>query len=244
MAQEIKKIYEENLSGWRAAMMENNACLEDFVKNEDRLGALKRLAESGLPTYEFHFFGFEEFFSEEKRIMEIYERYEGRVVARAMPASRRYLQRYCFIDKPLHETKISLNESIAPESRKDYTIVLNEYEPAHYCGIMLSEQDKLSIEMVREPNLENLAHGHCTPWHAEFTAAVKGALKAMRYKNVEAPEERQNMWNAVKSISSMEYGGAFPYYEPRCGYFEFVISDAGRIKFIDYKPGCLKGGTE
>ena len=114
-------------------------------------------------------------------------------------------------------------------NNQDYDILVNDYEPAGYCGVIISKPDSLIIEMAKEPNLERLCHGEIVPWSAELSYTHHTPL--MIYKNVESKDIRNIMYEVVKSISRIEpiY---LPELHPAQGYYEFVITD--KLKFIDY----------
>ena len=227
--------YEENMAGWQKALKDANLPHQEV--KEDRIKDLQRIVESGLPTYDYYFFSLDQFYLGEAKF--IFAKYE-QVVVRAVPQNSN-LSRFTLIGKSEEEVKSILQERILPDKRKDYKIVLNEYDPAEYCGVMISQPDQLIIEMVKEPNLENLCHGHVTPWHGEFKSYPFERYRKMYYINVEATDVREKMWLVVRSICASNESddckeSNIPDYQPRLGYFEFAISQRdGKLRFIDYK---------
>jgi hypothetical protein len=166
--------------------------------------------------------------------LSIFEMYYNSVVVRAVPTAEGK-QRFTLIDQPLKEVIEELKAKVPEESVSDYLVVLNEYDPSQYCGVVVSDNERLVIEMVEEPNLENLCHGKVIPWSAEFKKGYN-SFGRMEFKNVEGDKIKEKMWNVVKRLSTVEQEGGIPHYEPRKGYFEFVYSQKdGSLRFIDYK---------
>jgi hypothetical protein len=217
--------YQKNMTGW------NQALIDQGIKSdsENRLNGLMNLIESGLPTYRYHFFTLDEFINNSK---EVYLKYNS-VVVRAIPKITGPLARFTRISESLDDTINFLMKEINPVDKSKYTIVVNEYDPAEYCGVIISNNKKLTIEMVKEPNLEKLCHGQSIPWSAFFTENY--SFRKMDYLNVNNETIKQKMWQVIKSISDVYYNSNIPQYDPKKGYFEFVLSKKKGIRFIDYK---------
>lgn len=226
-----KTRYQDNMSGWKRALHERGIA-SSLDTGDDRLASIRALVASGLPTYEYTFAKLDSLADIGRMI---WQKYDGKVVARACPTAQG-LSRYTIIGKTLDETIRQLHETIAPENSTDYTIILNEYDPAEYCGVIISSKDTMQIEMVHEPNLEGLCHGKTIPMSAEYKTCHPYSFPRMIFHNVEDTDARQLMWNTMKSISRVDYeDSSYPSYAPKIGYFEFCVSErTGKLRFIDY----------
>ncbi|MDO8555727.1 MAG: hypothetical protein Q7R96_00960 [Nanoarchaeota archaeon] len=222
--------YQNNFSGWRNAL--HDAGLVGIVAaSDDRIAHLQHLMQSGLPTYDYTFFSLQDF-SLGKGAQEVYGRYDHHVVVRVCPQNEG-LPRFTFIDEPYSVVRKVLQEKVKDPAV--YTAVINEYDPARYCGVIHALQDKAYVELVREPNLEGLCRGISVPWSAEFKADFPYGFSRMVYHNVEDECIRRIMWSVVKSLIDKSDSGEIPCYHLAPGYLEFVISEkTGRLFFVDY----------
>ncbi|MEW6054247.1 MAG: hypothetical protein AB1552_10750 [Nitrospirota bacterium] len=118
-----------------------------------------------------------------------------------------------------------------------YNVVINEYDPAQYAGVIISWPERLIIEMVADVDLEKLSHSRIVPWHAEFAEHFPYSFRKMIYNENINHDIKEIMWGVIKSISSVEYDGySIPRFIPMVGDFEFVISKrSGTLRFVDYK---------
>lgn len=227
--------YEENLSGWAKAIEENRISLNVEPLKEDRLSELRGLIQSGLPTFDYHFFKLSTFLSDENSVKKIYRQYEGHVVVRVIPTDIRF-QRITIIDKSLEACYQLLEKKIEKHAISHYNVVINEYDPAKYAGIVISSPERLIIEMVDDVDLERLSHGHVVPWLAEFAEHFPYSFRKMIYYGNIDDEIKKIMWFIVKYFCSVEYDdNSIPKFIPRVGDFEFVISKkTGTLRFVDY----------
>jgi len=208
----------KNMSAWKKELSKYGI---EIDVEEDRVRAIKRLINSGLPTYEHHFLGFDEL----HKLPSLYEKFT-RIVIRACPQGN--LLRHTIIGKSLKEAMAELSSI---KEKKLYTLIVNEYEPAIFCGVIISEEKRLIIEMVKDENLEMLCHGEVTPYSGEFSIKPPFSYPRMFYYPSVPGNVKLLMWNTVKSISLREDENIF---KPRKGYFEFVLTP--KLKFIDYVP--------
>lgn len=253
--------YEENMTDWMKALSDHSINVGFSKKATSRLVQLERLANSGLPTYKFHFFSLSSLFSDngfDQRLVEVYESHEGNVVARVI--SKDGLVRITSIGKSLEDNLaffrsklisklgLKLSYSLNDINLSDYVLVVNEYDPAKYSGVIISDKDRLIIEIVEDDNLEKLCHGRVIPWTAEFKEELPYQFRRMKYYDFRLNDSEKEsfvkklMWQVVKSISKEEpSSGNIPNYIPKLGYFEFVISKKdGKLRFIDYNPDFSK----
>ncbi len=238
-----KMAYEGNMTGWLKALEDCSIDLEFGKKTKSKLAQLKVLIRSGLPTYDFYFFNLNDLFNPkgfDKKLVEVYNIYNQNIVARLV--SKDGSVRITSIGRSLEENltffKRKLKLKDYNEEVSSYVLIINEYDPAQYCGVIISDKERLVIEMVEDDNLEKLCHGHVIPWSAEFKEELPFQFKKMVYYNVEDIKIRNLMWQVVKSISEEKLRiGNNQRYEPKFGYFEFVISKKnGGLKFVDYNP--------
>ena len=223
--------YEENMGGWQKSVRDVGLDIR-FNIEDNRLEGLRGWENMGLPTYPVHTFDLHQVYSYVDEFKNMFSKYGGSVVLRAIPQSKDK-QRYTLINKTLEEVVVTLKGHGLGNS--DYIVTVNEYDPAKYCGVIMSDNDGLIIEMVEEPNLENLCHGKVIPCGADFKKGFYG-FGRMNFYNVKDDEERIILWETVKRISSVSQEGNIPNFEPMKGYFEFVYSNRdGALRFIDYK---------
>jgi hypothetical protein len=235
---QTNKRYEQNMSGWRAALNDLGLESAPTYVSEDRLTTLERLTQSSLPTYQIHKLTPQEFTTTNEP-NKIYHSLDNLVVCRIIPKNNQN-QRITLIGKTLDEA-IRESKRINPTNSCNYTIVLNEYDPASYCGVVISKKDNLTIEIVQEPNLENLCHGKVIPYSAQFTCQFPNQINRMHFLNKVPIEAREKLWQVVKSLSTItnQDEQQLPQYEPMQGYFEFVFSQKDdSLKFIDYRPAA------
>ena len=227
--------HEENMLGWRRAAQSKGIKLNATIET-NRIEELQKLMQTNLPTYDYHIMSLTEFYKNPNKIKDLFKKYNDQIVIRAIPLNN-CNQRLTSIGKTLEETISEFTHKISQNNIKNYQIVINSYDPAKYCGVIISNPHSLTIEMVEEPNLENICHGHVIPWSAEFNPEFIGAPRLMRYRNIKSEKIREIMWNVIKSISTLKHDVGLPMYKPRQGYFEFVISQKNnQLKFIDYRP--------
>ena len=159
--------YQKNLSGWIKAQQDHSIQTGNFIIEENKLVMIDRLRKSNLPTYEFHILSLNNFYQNQSQAQKIFDKYDDRVVLRAVPTSSSF-QRFTYIDQNLDSIISDLNKKIDSSDEEHYKILINEYDPAEYCGVVISEKNQLTIEMAKEPNLEKLCHAQITPWSAIF----------------------------------------------------------------------------
>lgn len=210
----------ENMSGWMLAMK------GEYV--DTRLASLRTLIDSGLPTYEYHFMPLAAFLEGNDAVSGLYQKYNNSVVVRACP-TRSGLRRHTIIDKPYSEAR----ELLRGASLDAYVAVINAYDPASYCGVIISDGRQAVVEMAASPNLEDLCHGKITPRSARFSDGGIYQRPRMQYLNTEDPPIRELMWNALKTIVDDGL--------PRRGYYEFVYSSKDNgLRFIDYNQEMVR----
>jgi hypothetical protein len=228
--------YEDNFSGWQRALEDNKIKIKTFLE-EDKITAINRLIKTGLPTYEYYFIKLKEIYEDESKLQELYEKFLGMIVVRACSEEKR-LQRYTIIGKDVKSIIKYFKSKIENSETESYVIIVNEYDPAKFCGIVISEPEKAVIELVKEPNLEKLSHGQTTPYSAEFSKRnLSHSLNKITYLNVESPEIKKIIEEVIKYLCKGNLSGGIHEMSPMQGYFEFVISQkTNELKFIDYRP--------
>ncbi|KAA5604816.1 hypothetical protein F1188_14500 [Roseospira marina] len=199
------------------------------VPVENRLAEIRHLVASGLPTYRFHVVPLHDFQTDATGMAALFARYGDAVVVRAVPGDR-HGQRLTRIGAR-YDTCRAAFADLEPS----YSVIVNEYDPARYCGIAVTVDSGLLIEMVAEANLEGLAHGRAIPWHARFAGYAPGSSPLLRSPPGTPEAVRARMWRAVLALSVRNADdGALPHFVPRTGYFEFVFSArTDSLRFID-----------
>lgn len=201
-----------SMSGWIVKARDLGIDLKQF--KTDKLADYQRLRESGLPTWDDFQTKYTEFNPDNKNLMKFLNKH-GMFVVRGVPntsklgrVSKRGVS--CF-----QECSDFLQGEIKSRNKKLYSVLLTEWEPTSYGGIVISTPNKLLIEVGE--NLDEVEHGQVTPttgWLNDF---------GMKYTTNDT-ELRRLMWDALKPVKNLE------------GYFEFVVTEKDRdIKFIDYK---------
>lgn len=237
------RTYQANMSGWVQALNESGIDLALGELKEDRLTEIEALQKSGLPTYDYHLFMFEDFLSHPETLQNLYRRYEGQVVVRAASLGGRH-QRLTLIGKDWDACRDVFLKSIPAALSDVYRVIVNEYDPARFCGVVISAPEGLVIEMIEEPNLENLSHGRVTPWQGFFAPVFGAGCPTMTYAPGVAAEIRSRMWQVVRRLSAeISNQGALPHFVPQVGDFEFVFSRRNdALRFIDCKNVWWKFG--
>ena len=174
------KTYQENMSGWVRALRDAGLHLPLGTLQEDRLAEIENLKASGLPIYDYHLFPLEDFLENGDGMRHLFDHYGGQVVVRAAALGGRH-QRLTRIGEDWATCCRCFREAIPVRLYGAYRVIVNEYDPARYCGVVISAPGSLVIEMVQELNLENLSHGRAIPWQAFFGPRFGAAYRAMSY---------------------------------------------------------------
>ena len=174
----------------------------------------QRLRESGLPAWDEIEFPYRDFNENNPALMEFFSKY-NQFLIRALPNASG-LNKFSDIGIFKEQCFEFLRKGIRPKDIDHYSIILTQWEPTEFGGIIVSKPGEVTIEMDRD--LDKLEHCQVIPMMAGHSNGL-----SMKYTTKDT-ELRQLMWNVVRYVRGLE------------GYFEFVITKRGRrIKFIDYK---------
>ncbi len=230
----------ETLTSWLLKARALNFSLSAIKVEENKLEELESLIASGLPTYDFVFFELTDFYRNAESVEKVFAGFDHKIVVRFVSKRNLYM-RYTFIEKDYNFLKSWTAQNIEPELYEEYRVVINIYDPAMYCGVIISTNERMVIEMVQDENLEKLCHGYTTPWHARFSFDKGYSFRTMVYEETVPSDIREILWGITKSISGFDRdSGSFPCFSPRVGFYEFVISRKdGSLKFIEYKRSNL-----
>ncbi len=208
----VKRSKFRSMASWIIHASNHGIDMRKF--HSDKLEDNQRLEESGLPVWNKFKVPYREFHKNNPQLMEFFSKYEQFLI-RAIPNTSE-LNRFSNLGvSDFKECLDFLRKGVNPKHADSYSVLMTEWEPTEYGGIIISRPNSRIIEISKE--LDELEHGQVTP----VTGYSNGL--GMKY-TTEDTELRQLMWNSLKYVKGLE------------GYFEFVITEKDRsIKFIDYK---------
>jgi hypothetical protein len=181
--------------------------------HSDKLEDNQRLRESGLPAWDEIEVAYRDFNEDNPKLEEFLSKY-NQFLIRAIPKTPG-LNKFSDVGLDFQECLNLLRQGIKPKDANHYSIILTQWEPTEYGGIIISKPEGVVIEVAKQ--LDELEHCQVIP-----AAGYSNGL-GMKY-TTEDIELRQLMWNSLRHVKGLE------------GYFEFVITKRDRIiKFIDYK---------
>lgn len=195
----------------------------------------KRLKESGLPIFDDFIVLFNQFKKENENLREFLSKYKGFVI-RAIPNTRELPRRYKIGVSDFDGCQKFLEQTILPQHKEKYSILLTEHEPTDWAGIIISRQNNVLIE-VAQSGLDELSGGKVIPSGGYFAYHDFKPFQSMKY-NTENIKEMELMWGALqylrKDLSSDL--NLLPNINFIKGYFEFVkTKKTNKIKFLDFK---------
>lgn len=202
-------IHAYTFSDWISAAFSRGISLDLVVKREEDY---KRLAECGLPTFEYRRFDGEDV----ERMLEFKRKYEL-IVAILYPKSRSDRQpwQHCRSEKEL----MAFLKANEPLSR--YIVRLGQNKEPQRGGTIISYDSRVICELG-EGNQAELAHDLSKNiWRAESKFGMP-----FRYSSNCTEDVKRDIWHALEHI---RFGRDFME-----GYFEFFVCDKS-IHFIDYK---------
>jgi hypothetical protein len=198
----------------------------------DKLEDYQRLKDSGLPRFQDIQIPYNQFNNKNKSLLDFLLKYEQYVV-RAIPNTMEFPRRYKIGVKSLQECQNFLKEVIEPKNTSIYTIFLSENEPIEWGGTIISSEYEafpgqygVCIEMARA-NQDAVSHGEVKVIHGRL--GFLPDCPCTMYYTTEKPYERELMWRV---LSKIRLGSDFVFMR---GYFEFAVTQKGKIVFFDYK---------
>jgi len=226
---ELEK-FRGSIRDWILAARERGIDLDrlDSDKQEDA----RNLEKSGLPIYDSFRCLYIEFTETNKLLSEFIARYNGFVV-RALPLPhRKDLQRKPKIGLcSFRECREFLKRAVEG-NEQDYSVLISEWGPQDYGGILISGDRYIFGEIGR--GLDTLSFGHETPLASfEIDRAKVGHLEnKTEWKCKEDKRAKNFLWKALYYIK--KGSDNFDPYFIR-GYFEFVVTETEKIRFVDFK---------
>lgn len=227
-----------------------------------KLEDYNRLRDSGLPRWADFEVDYTQFRKDNKRLSRFLSKYNGFVI-RAIQTSPPFNRRAKVGVDSFDECVEFLESIIDRKEEETYKVLLTQHEETDRCGIIISRDDELIIEMANGRDLAGLERGTCRVkargvFNHHKNGNCENHFRSMQFfmskrshkKNI---EWKILMWNALQFIrldSGCEYGDLmygnsmqFPTFRFLKGYFEFVVTkQSDVIKFADYKtnPAYLK----
>lgn len=222
------------ISDWIIALEKAGFKEEAAALHSDKLQDYKRLKESGLPTFEDLILPFHEF-KEGNASLEGFLRKHDNFVVRAIPNTRNLPRRYKIGVKTFVEFQEFLLENINSGDEEKYQIFITEFEPQNMAGAVISRGEDVLIEIARG-NLDAFSHGQTNPIACgHFAFHGYNHYKSMQY-TTNTPHLNKLLWNVLQCLrTDTRIEDFIPEIDFMRGYFEFVITEKGSIKFLDYK---------
>ena len=215
------------ISQWRIEM--EKAGLAETSKSffSDKRKDYEGLKQSGLPVFDDFVVPFEQFEEGNEKLKRFLSQHEGFVV-RAIPKMEGLPRRYKIGVHNFSDCQNFLHE-IQRKDRSKYLVFLTEYEPTDWGGIIISRPQNIFIE-VSEDGLDKLSHGQVIP--------IGEYLELCDYDHFKKIENNAStsgrvMWSALEHLIKDSPTAGIPNLMK--GYFEFVRTQRGKIKFLDYK---------
>ncbi len=183
---------------------------------------IDRLHNSGLPFYDFILIDGKDYNEKKEEIREFSKKYPKKWIR--ICNKNKKDERYYKLDLETYDDIISYIESLNVDIG-NFNMQLFEYCDNKFGGNIVSEGDKVVIEIIA--GTQGLVSSSGEP----FFHGSMDALGNLTFFEKEVPEKfritAKNVINYIK-ISRNEF---------LKGYFEFIVSDKGKIYFLDYKLG-------
>lgn len=213
---------------------------KQLINNKEK--DTKRLLDSGLPMFNSYMLPFSNFSKKNLKLLYFLNKYDAffiRIWPRVKGVSRERKKDL----KTFQECYNFLLDKIIKGRECDYDIHLGEYEKPLWSGTIISNANKVIIEIGIGEHVE-LEHGKIIP-----IVGIYDGYGSMKYdsKNFKADivekfnqnlliEAKKIIWQALAYIKTHQSFDNIPKYTFKKGYFCFVYTkDTHRIIFIDYK---------
>ena len=212
--------------------------------DSDKVKDMKRLRNSGLPVFDDFSIPLAEFNLSNEHLKGFMSKYHGFVV-RAIPNTKSLPRRYKIGVHSFGECEDFLSKVVSKEDRHLYSVILTELEPTKKSGVIICRGEGEALIEISGGGLDKFSHGALNP--RAVGEMHFGRMRYFRYANEGHPKEimasdnpkdmdqRALIWRAFKCLKS-----ALIY--PLPGYFEFVVTETDKIRFVDFKTpeGYLK----
>lgn len=224
------------MSDWIIALEQvGSDCLAESFRSQ-KLEDNQRLKESGLPRLTELIVAYPEYKAENPLVSNFFSEYDALVI-RAIPTTQTLPRRYKKGIHSFEESQKFLEEVIEKGNESLYSVFLTEYEPQEYSGIIISRTEEVLIEISRA-GLNDFSHGKVNPSAGgHFAEHNFNHFKSMRY-TTNNRKQRKLIWQVLQYLREEDQpsdSDLFPLIKFKRGYFEWVITPAGKIKFLDYK---------
>ncbi|MBD3252301.1 hypothetical protein GF386_01065 [Candidatus Pacearchaeota archaeon] len=235
-----------SVRGWIISARKRGISLD--LLDSDKTADMERLQKmrSSIPVYDSYCCDYSEFSRWNRDLMRFLKKYGGFVV-RAIPIPER-------TDLPRRPITGMLSysdcrwflerEEIVQKNKRNYRVVVSEWEPEEYAGILIlgadsgkrvtGEQPRRLIRGEIGKNLTRLSFGWEIPLAGfEIDRGKTGRIEDKTKWNSSDNHARELLWRAYKFVCNDD--GFSPYLD-KPSYFEFVVTCYGeKIRFVDYK---------
>lgn len=200
-----------SMSHWIIEASKHGIDLSSF--HSDKLQDRQRLRASGLPCWDEIKIPYSCFDGKNNELGQFLARYNLFIV-KAIPKTSKLPRESKRGVASLEQCLNFLADKINPENTNLYSVVLSEWRPTKYGGIIISDLERAKIDIGEQ--LDELEHGLAVP----TTGVWDG--RSMKYTTNDS-ELKRIMWKTFRYVRALR------------GYFEFVITGENETKFVDYK---------
>jgi len=208
-----------SFSEWFKAAHERNIPLESALPI-DLPRDLERLNSSGLPTYDCQIISGESYVRNKQRVKDFCEKH-NRVWTRVYNKMDRN-ERYSRFDLRGYKNVADFVEGLDINLKK-FDIQLFEFHTNQFGGNILTNSEGTKIEIAE--GTQDIV-GKCL---GPFFSGWISPFGTLEFSQSDSPEKvRSTAWRVLQQVK-MAKGEYVP------GYFEFIVSDKGKVYFLDYK---------
>jgi len=220
----------KTISDWLIVAEQEQIDIDGFhtVKLED----YQRLKNSGLPVFNDFQLPYSQFNRNNVELTNFLSIYKGFVI-RLLPNTKKIPRKYKIGVKSFEECKNFLEKSAEGEDKWIYIVLLTEYELSKGSGIIISNPREVRVE-IGDFGIDELSHGKdpLISCLIDLTGIGHITDKMQWGKNKWTLENEREVLRSLRHIE-LTRDIFNPLYMR--GYFEFVISEDKRIRFLDYK---------
>jgi hypothetical protein len=226
----------KTMSDWIIAMQTKG--LESLAKSihTNKIEDAKRLENSGLPVFKGMRLPYREFHKQNQDLIKFLKSCEG-VVIRALPINPKLPRRYKIGVRSFEECEEFLRHHV--KKGQEYEVYITEWEAQERSAIIISNPKEVRLEVGR-CNLDELSHEENCSLSCRIDLTRIGHLEnKTEWGKKGDKKDRKTMQKALRDLE-LTRDTFNPLF--RRGYFELVLTQSGKIKFVDYKinPMYLK----
>lgn len=220
----------ETMSDWEIAIRNAGRVNSANAIHTDKIEDAERLRKSGLPQYRGLQLPYNKFMRDNRGLSDFLEFCKGGVVIRALPQTKDLPRRYKIGVNGFEECLAFLKENVV--QGESYIVYLTEWEPQSKSGIVISNAGGLRAE-IGNCGLDELSHGRDPTLSCTINLTKIGHLEdKIVWQRRGEPEDRIFLERILKTLE-LTRDRFNPHY--RRGYFELVLTENGKIRFVDYK---------